>query len=215
MLAWPCPKQTTKLLFCYLHRWEGHTVPNALQHWGEWHRSREWHDKSQCWPCLRWQLSGQQCIKSGTTSHLNSFCFRPANCWLTVIQNRGDTPWPLAYTHRLNFFFSIGRVSAISANLQERVPEREWQIWDPQQVLCSLIFAQDEMKETSRTEFWMKALERHSRVNYHWILIFFPTPVSVVMILRTGQAIKTVLLTRCQFTDRVFSFVWRVRVLWQ
>ena len=110
MLAWPCPKQKSKLPFCCLHGWEGHTVPSALRHWGERHRSREWIDKSQCWPCLQWPLSGQQCIKS--TSPLNSFCFRPTNCWLSeanespVIQNRGDTLWPSRLHSAFTFLFS-------------------------------------------------------------------------------------------------------------
>lgn len=75
---------TTKLHFTMCHQREGHMVTAALHQRGAWHKSREFHDENQRWPCQRWQFSGKRSIKARSTCHLFfSFSLQ------TVGQHRG------------------------------------------------------------------------------------------------------------------------------
>lgn len=102
-----------------LHRREGHLVPAALHQRVEWHKSRESHGgENQQWPCQRWQLSGKQSIKAGTTCHLHSFffCKLLACSWPAFSEQKWSPPFPLIYPHHSEktFVESCSRVSQLS-----------------------------------------------------------------------------------------------------
>lgn len=106
-----CRWKRRQTSFHCVHHWEGGIVPAALHQRGQWHKSRELHDENQYWPCLRWQFSGKQSIKAGTT----------ANCWPTEASDRfafsEQKCYSLSPHLRLLFLESWSSVTAISANL--------------------------------------------------------------------------------------------------
>lgn len=115
--SWPWPRccqilggknNNNKAAYCITERVTWCQLPSITEVYGT--RAGRLHDENQHWPCQRWQFSGKQSIRAGTTCHLNSFSPpQTVGFWL-----------PCFHLHFYSYHFNKRPcVSAISANLPD------------------------------------------------------------------------------------------------